>query len=113
MSSTAQQQAAEQERKFADDLISKIDLTFQRAYYAHINGVSETELLIDFDIEAAWANVDKHIVSVGRKTIKSAVSAVDKRLPFDLAHQYLVDRLHKRVDTIIRKREQQRAMDQN
>lgn len=92
----------QEQRAFADHLIAQIDSTFQRAYVSRINGMSEDEMLIYHDIEAAYRGVDKHVVETCRKTIRSAVKAVDSKVPFDQAHQYLVDQLHEHVDKLVK-----------
>jgi hypothetical protein len=107
------------QEKFAEDLISLIERTFIRAYTSRINGMTEDEMLIFHDIEAAARNVDKTIVQTCRATIRCAVRAVDSKVQFDQAHQYLVDQLRSKVDKIIKRnnrkqqRRQRNAMGQN
>jgi hypothetical protein len=106
---------------FADDLIDLIDRTFQNAYVARMSGKSETELIIEHDIEAASENVDDNVQDCARKTIMCAVRAVDNQIGFHTAHERLIDQVKGKVDKIIRgearkqarrmQQQQQRALD--
>lgn len=95
MSATAEQ------REFAGKLIEEVCRTFFYCYYAHANGESLQELLIDYDIQAAFNNVDTHLADTIRKTIKAACKAYDERIPFTTAQEYLNTKMHHHVDVLL------------
>jgi hypothetical protein len=91
----------QEERIFADRLIDLIERTFFHAYFARAHGVPETALLIDYDIEAAYLGVDAEIVDTCRKTIKSAVAAVEQKVAFAPARAYLLSQVQAKVAELI------------
>ena len=109
--------------QFAADLAHQISRTFFRAYWSHANGMSEDELLIEHDIEAAAANIDKHVAETCRRTISTAVKAVDRNVPYLIALVYLMQRLDTRIKQLLkakrtraartRTKEPNRAVDKN
>lgn len=86
---------------FAADFVEILIRTFFFAYYSHLNGVSESELLIDFDIEAAYTCTDKQVAESQRTTIKAAVIAVDARVPFCVAQHHLRSQLTRHIDSLL------------
>jgi UDP-N-acetylglucosamine transferase subunit ALG13 len=96
--------------QFADKLIDLIDRTFHNAYLKRMAGVTETELLIDHDIEAAYHDVDVSVRHAARKTILSACRAVDSAIPFHHAHEFLIDQLHAEIDRLVKKEARKHAV---
>jgi hypothetical protein len=95
----------------AADLKQLISQTFFRAYYSHVNGMSLDELLIDYDIEAAGTtHLSSAIANATRTTIKAAVMAVDRGVPYQDAHDYLMSNLEKRISKFLQKEPPQHAM---
>ena len=90
------------EREFAGQMMTLIMRSFFNAYYMHANGVGETELLIDYDIEAAYNEVDEHLRDTIRNTIKSAVKAVDNGVDYATAQSYLNSQLNHRIDILLK-----------
>ena len=97
------------QEKFAEDLIALIERTFHRAFVARINGVTQEQMIIEHDIEAAYRCIDKTIAETGRLTIQSAVKAVDARVPFNQAHDFLINQLKTRVARIINRNNKKKA----
>jgi hypothetical protein len=93
--------ALDDPRQFAEQLVVFIDRTFQHAYCARMIGVTETELLIDLDIDAAYHGTEPHILDVIRKTVKNAVRAVDAHVDYPLAHKFLLTQLRTHIDQLI------------
>ena len=86
-----------EQQQFADDLINLIDRAFENAFRKRIEGISETELLIEHDIEAAYCMVDESLQQTARKSITAAVRAVDANISFHEARAYLDSLLRNEV----------------
>jgi hypothetical protein len=99
--------------EFADDLKRLIMHIFFFSYFAHANGMSETELIIDYDIEAAYNNTDMHVQNSCRRTIKSACDAVDEGVPYNDAHGYLNEQLDNRIKRLLAKQSKDHAVQEN
>jgi hypothetical protein len=98
------------DRQIAEDLIVLIATTFHRAYWAHARGVSQTAILIDYDIEgAANLDLDRDVFNTGRKTIVSACAAVDDRIDYTTAHNYLMQNIHEGVQKLLKTRTRKEA----
>jgi len=85
----------------AAHLMTLILRTFFQAYYSHAEGMSEEELLIDYDIEACVSGWDKSVVHACRTSIQSAVKAVDEGVPYPVASHYLAARMKEKVERMI------------
>jgi hypothetical protein len=94
----------QQKQLFADQLCVLVMRTFFHAYFMHKHGMTEEELLIDYDIKAAGFNIDEHVAHTCRTTIKSAVQAVDQGVPYATACQYLRTPLRVRIDQLFKKK---------
>ena len=90
---------------FADELVGMVGKTFFRAYYSRANGMTEEEMLIDHDIEAAFHGVDKHLAETARRTIRAAVKAVEGGVPYHVASTYLLAQLRDRIGALLKQRE--------
>ena len=88
-------------REYAARFTALILRTFFFAYYAHANGASEDELLIDYEITAAGNDQDKEIIDSCCKTIRAACAAVDDDIPFEIAHNHLSQHLNERIDELL------------
>jgi hypothetical protein len=90
-----------EQREFAQQLTCSIALTFRKAYMMSLLGISEAQMLVDYDIQAAVSDSDPEIIETGRCTIKAAVRAVEERIPFRRAHEHLMQNVLERTDQII------------
>lgn len=82
-------------------LLEMIVCTFERAYALAACGMSLTEMLIDFDIQAAASTQDEAVSACARTVIKAAVNAAVRGIPFDLAFACLMQRVHVYVDAMM------------
>jgi hypothetical protein len=87
--------------EFGERLIKSLLTIFTQAYGAHLNGATETELLIQHDIFAAASDHHKTIKDGHRKALLSAVSAVDTGVPFPVAHAYLEKQLRTQLKELL------------
>jgi len=101
------------QEKFAEDLLSLIETTFLRAYNSRVAGMTIDEMLIYHDIEAAASNVDKSVIDTCRRTIQTAVKAVDCQVAYDDAHAYLVDQLQSRLSKLLKSNERKQRRRNN
>lgn len=81
-----------------EELLGMITRAFYYAYMSHASGTPEVDMIIEFDIEAAYCEVDKHSQSVVRKTIKAACRAVDECIGLEVAHEYLNTQLRDEIN---------------
>lgn len=75
-------------------LLEMIVVTFERAYALAACGMSLEEMLIDFDIQAAASTQQESVSALARTVIKTACSAAQRRIPFDLAFVCIMQRAH-------------------
>jgi hypothetical protein len=92
---------SDDQKLFIANFVTLIMRSFFFAYYAHAQGASETELLIEHDITAAGSEVDKGVAEAVRSTIHCAVVALDNGVPFCDAGAYLRQQLCERIDELM------------
>jgi hypothetical protein len=98
MTKEQKQKASE---KFGKELIGQIMESFEHAYRLHKRGESLDAILIRHDIMAAYAGVDKVIISAHQRAIRSAVNAVDQRVPLELAKSFLLAQMNLRLHHLV------------
>jgi hypothetical protein len=82
-----------EQQEAADQLVQLIMRTFFFSYFSRMNGMTLDELLISHDIEAAGCGADTKLQQTARLAIRSAVNAVDKGVPYPIAHNCLLDQI--------------------
>jgi len=101
----------QQRMEFGINLTMMIASVFQQAYFLHLGGTSRTAILIDYDIQAAGSTQDETVTRCARSAIKAACSAAEKHVPFHVAFDYLMQRVHKRIDKHMQQPEPKHALD--
>jgi len=91
--------------QFGEQLIENVLATFTVAYDDNRKGVSLDAILIEHDILAAGVGQAKVITAMQHKAIKSAVAAVEQRLPLAYARHYLEHQLRTRLHELIHETE--------
>lgn len=84
-------------------MVNALMMSFDHAFRLHaLDGVTETEMLIQHDIVAAGSsNMSEPVVNAHRKVIKAAVEAVDLHVPFSVAHEALRLSLTKQAQELL------------
>jgi hypothetical protein len=88
----------------ARKLVDAIVHTFFRAYFEHAQGESREAIIIDHDIEATACDAPKDLADLSRAVINCACDALDKRIHYIVAHEYLFEQLSQRMIDVIRAR---------
>lgn len=85
----------------ANDFCELVAATFFTAYFSRANGMTSTEMLISYDIEAAFDDIDENVRDTMRKTISSACKAVDEGVDFETASAYLARKMKHKITEIL------------
>jgi hypothetical protein len=101
MKSTTQMRRRAQ---LTNDLAALVRVTFMHAYRKRLCGVSEQELIIEHDIEAAYEDIDEQVRTTARCAIHTAVTAAERGIPFAQACEQLSQQIEKSVDKLLLKR---------
>jgi hypothetical protein len=88
----------------ARQLVDGIVHTFFRAYFEYGQGNSREAIIIDHDIEATACDAPKDLIDLSRAVINCACDALDKRIHYIVAHEYLFEQLSQRMIDVIRAR---------
>ena len=92
---------SEAQKLFISEFVTLIMRSFFFAYYAHAQGTTETELLIEHDICAAGSDIDIGVADAVRQTIHCAVVAVDNSVSFTESSLFLRQQLCERIDELM------------
>lgn len=92
---------SEAQKLFISEFVTLIMRSFFFAYYAHAQGTTETELLIEHDICAAGSDIDSGVADAVRQTIHCAVVAVDNSVSFTESSLFLRQQLCERIDELM------------
>lgn len=91
----------EKQLEFGNDLIAAVMESFKRAYVMHKHGESETALLITYDIFAAGSDFAPEVVRAHRAAISSAVTAVDRGVPYHFAQWFMERQLRNKMTEVL------------
>jgi hypothetical protein len=97
------------EKEWVDRLAIRLMQSFDSAYAWHKKGLSVDAILIQHDIIAAGAGVEKNIVKLHQRTIRLACEAVDAGVLFPVAHEAMTNELRHITATALQHRRKPKA----